>query len=107
MGKVLSPAGWRPEEESQSYLCQGYGREQKAKVKSLRNWASLVLVAEEAAGLYGSNEGIWHPSVSKITGVHGLALGKVGRAAFRMLPCCQFGMLLLLWEEWRGATAAN
>lgn len=72
----------------------GGSKRQKAKLKSVRSWASLVLVAEEAACLYGSNERIWHPSVSKNTGVHGLALGKVGRAAFEMLPCCQFGMLL-------------
>lgn len=85
----------------------GGSRRQKAKLKSVRNWASLVLVAEEAACLYCRNERIWHPSVSRNMGVHDLTLGKDGRAAFEMLPCSQFGVLLLLWEEWWDATSAN
>lgn len=86
----------------------GGSKRQKAKLKSVRNWMSLILVAQEAACLYCSNERIRHPSVSKKVDVRDLTLGKVGRAAFEplleMLPCCQFGTLLLLWKEWWDAT---
>lgn len=67
----------------------------------------LILFAQEAACLYCSNQRMWHLSVSKNTDVHDLTLGKAGRAAFEMLPCCHFGTLLLLWKEWQNATPAN
>lgn len=86
----------------------GGSKRQKAKLKSVRNWVSLILVAQEAACLYCRNERIGHPSVSEKVDVRDLTLGKVGRAALEplleMLPCCQFGTLLLLWKEWWDAT---
>lgn len=77
----------------------GGSKRQNAKLESVRNWVSLILVTQEAACLYCSNVRIWHRSASKNIDVHDLTLGKVGRAVFEMLPCCQFGKLLLLWKE--------